>query len=614
MMQQSSHGGPFRRKIRTIQRTITKANGGSGRTYIPRTQVPGLTSGGVGGSSSRPSGVGVGNQKLRVVIVGGAEEVGRNMTLIEYGRDVLLIDCGLQFPEEDQPGIDYIIPNVSYLKGREQDVKAVLITHGHYDHIGGIPHISPMLHHPPIYGTKLTNGIILKRQEDFPEKGRVDLREIIVDQPLQVGAFNVEFFRVNHNIPDCVGIVVHTPEGTLVHTGDFKFDLMPIMDEVTDFAKIANLGQQGVLALLSDSTNAPMPGHQISESVIGQTLDDIFRKATGRVIVGTFASLLNRLQQVIWVSEKYGRKVVIEGFSMRSNIEIAKQLGYLEVGAKTVISPQEALRLPDEKVTIMCTGAQGESNAALMRIATRDHRFFRIQKGDTIIFSSSVIPGNERTVQRLKDTLLKEGARVIHYEMMDVHAGGHAKGEDLKLLYRLLNPKYIIPVEGNRFLLEAAKDVAKAIKWPDERLFVTTNGQVIEFSGGEGRLTKEKIPSDYVMVDGLGVGDVQAVVLRDRQLMSEDGMFVIIVTIKTQTGELIGNPDIISRGFVYMKDAKRLIDEARDKVRKICLIKHPENASTNPMWLKNKLRDDIGQFLFNRTQRRPMILPVVVEV
>ncbi|MBI2415972.1 MAG: ribonuclease J [Candidatus Kerfeldbacteria bacterium] len=588
---------PFQRRARTIQRTVTKAGSRKKIVSVPTAMISGS----------------VQRHKLKVMIVGGAEEVGRNMTLIEYGNDVILIDCGLQFPEEDQPGVDYIIPNVSYLKGREADVKGIIITHGHYDHIGGIPHVSPMLHHPPIYGTKLTNGIIAKRQDDFRDKGQIDLREIDPNQTLQLGVFNVEFFRVNHNIPDCVGIVVHTPEGTLVHTGDFKFDLTPIMDEVTDFAKIANLGKQGVLALLSDSTNAPAPGHQISESAIGVTLDDIFRKASGRVIVGTFASLLNRLQQVIWVSEKYGRKIVIEGFSMRSNIEIAKELGYLSVHPKTVISPQEALRLPEDKVTIMCTGAQGESNAALMRIATREHRFFRVQKGDTVIFSSSVIPGNERTVQRLKDTLLKEGARVIHYEMMDVHAGGHAKAEDLKLLFRLLNPKYIVPVEGNRFLLEASKDIALQLGWSEDTVYVTTNGQVIEFSGGEGRLTKDKIPSDYVMVDGLGVGDVQEVVLRDRQLMSEDGMFVIIVTLRAQTGELVGNPDIISRGFVYMKDAKHLIEEARSKVRKIC--EHAGgNGARNAMYVKNKLRDDIGQFLFQRTQRRPMILPVVIEV
>lgn len=594
---QSNSRFQFKRKPRTIQRTVSRANGAK---IINKPMA-------------MPQTVGVGKHKLRVAIVGGAEEVGRNMTMVEYGKDIILIDCGLQFPEEDQPGIDYIIPNVTYLKGRERDVKGIIITHGHYDHIGGIPHISPMLFHPPIYGTKLTNGIIMKRQEDFPDKGKLDLREINPDQSIQMGIFKVEFFRVNHNIPDCVGIIVHTPEGTLVHTGDFKFDLMPIMDEVTDFAKIAILGQQGVLALMSDSTNAPAPGHQMSESVIGQTLDEIFRKSTGRIVVGTFASLLNRLQQVIWVSEKYGRKIVIEGFSMKSNIEIAKQLGYLKVDAKTIITPQEGLRLPPNKLTIMCTGAQGESNAALMRIATREHRFFRIEKGDTIIFSSSVIPGNERTVQRLKDTLLKEGAKVIHYEMMDVHAGGHAKAEDLKLLYRLLNPKYIIPVEGNRFLLEANKEVAMAMKWPDEHVFVTTNGQIMEFSGGEGHLTKEKIPTDYVMVDGLGVGDVQEVVLRDRQLMSEDGMCVVIVTIKTQTGQLVGTPDILSRGFVYMKDAKHLMDEAREKVKRICVQK-PDTGAVNPQLLKNKLRDDLGQFLFQKTQRRPMILPVVIEV
>ncbi|MFA6474973.1 MAG: ribonuclease J [Patescibacteria group bacterium] len=599
MMQQQSHPHYFRRKPRTIQRTVSRANGGQRFVQSP---------------SVAPVAVGVGKHKLRVAIVGGAEEVGRNMTMIEYGKDVILIDCGLQFPEEDQPGIDYIIPNVSYLKGREQDVKGIVITHGHYDHIGGIPHLSPVLHHPPIYGTKLTNGIIMKRQDDFPDKGKIDLREINPDQPIQLGIFKLEFFRVNHNIPDCVGIIVHTPEGTLVHTGDFKFDLQPIMDEITDFAKMAVLGQQGVLALLSDSTNAPSAGHQISETVIGYTLDEIFRKAKGRVIVGTFASLLNRLQQVIWISEKYGRKIVIEGFSMKSNIEIAKELGYLKVNPKTIITPQEAVRLPEDKLTIMCTGAQGESNAALMRIATREHRFFRIQKGDMVIFSSSVIPGNERTVQRLKDTLLKEGAKVIHYEMMDVHAGGHAKAEDLKLLYTLLDPKYIVPVEGNRCLLEANKTVALEMKWPDEHVFVTTNGQIMEFSGGEGRLTKEKIPSDYVMVDGLGVGDVQEVVLRDRQLMSEDGMCIIVVTIKTQTGEVIGAPEIITRGFINIKDAKHLIDETREKVKRICQQKHPEAAATNPQFIKNKLRDDIGQFLFQRTQRRPMILPVVVEV
>jgi ribonuclease J len=545
--------------------------------------------------------------------MGGAEEVGRNMTMVEYGEDIILIDCGLQFPEEDQPGIDYIIPNISYLKGKERNVKGIIITHAHYDHIGGIPHIAPELHNPPIYGTRLTMGIIKKRQEDFPDKGALDLREINPDETLHLGQFRVEFFRVNHNIPDCVGIIVRTPEGTIVHTGDFKFDYTPVMDKVTEFSKIAKLGDEGVLALCSDSTNADTAGQQLSESAIGDTLDQIFQHAKGRLIIGTFASLLTRVQQVIWAAEKYGRRVAIEGYSMKTNVAICKELGYLKFHPKTIVSAEEATSLPENRLVIMCTGAQGEGNAALMRIAAREHRFFRIQPNDTVIFSSSVVPGNERTVQRLKDTLVKAGAEVIHYKMMDVHAGGHAMSEDLKLLYRLVKPKYIIPIEGNAFMLQAAGNVAKTLGWPKEQVILTENGQVIEFCGGEARPLKKKLTTDYVMVDGLGVGDVSNVVLRDRQVMSEDGMFVIIATVDAKTGALIGSPDIISRGFVYMKGNKTLIEEAREKVKKVCVDKNPKDAA-NPMYLKNKLRDEIGQFLFHKTQRRPMILPVVIEV
>lgn len=554
-----------------------------------------------------------GRAKLKLAVMGGVEEVGRNMTLIEYGGDIILIDCGLQFPEEDQPGIDYIIPNVAYLKGKERNVKGIIITHAHYDHIGGIPHIAPTLHNPPIFGTKLTLGIIKKRQEDFPDKGALDLREIDPDQKLNLGNFRIEFFRVNHNIPDCVGVVVKTPEGTIIHTGDFKFDYTPIMDKVAEFSKIAKFGEEGVLALLSDSTNAENPGHQLSERAIGDALESIFTKAPGRIIVGTFASLLTRVQQVIWLAEQCGRKVAIEGYSMKNNVEICKALGYLDYKPKTIISSQEAVRLPENKVVIMCTGAQGEDNAALMRIAGREHRYFHIQKNDTVIFSSSVVPGNERTVQRLKDTLVKSGAYVVHYKMMDVHAGGHAQAEDLKLLYRLVKPKYIIPIEGNAFMLKAAGLVAESLGWQQDKVLLVENGQVVEFSGGEAHATKTKLPTDYVMVDGLGVGDVSNVVLRDRQVMSEDGMFVIIATISAKTGELIGSPDIISRGFVYMKNSKELIEQAREKVKAVCKDKNPRDAA-NPMFIKNKLRDEIGKFLFQKTQRRPMVLPVVIEV
>lgn len=564
---------------------------------------------------SRPIKVGLAGRKskLKLIMMGGAEEVGRNMTLLEYGDDIILIDCGLQFPEEDQPGIDYIIPNMSYLKGKEKKLKGIVITHAHLDHIGGIPHVAPQLKNPPIFGTKLTLGIIAKRQDDYPDQGKLDLREINADSSIDLGCFKVEFFRVNHNIPDCVGIIVHTPEGKIVHTGDFKFDYTPIMDEVADFSKIAQLGDDGVLALLSDSTNAENEGQQASEKEIGKTLEHIFKETKGRLIVGTFGSLINRVQQIIWLAEKTGRKLTVEGYSMKTNVEICKELGYLKFKPKTLVSSAEAAKLPDDKVVLMCTGAQGEGRAALMRIAAREHRFFKIQPGDTVIFSSSVVPGNERTVQRLKDTLVKEGAKIIHYKMMDVHAGGHAQAEDLKLLYRLVKPKYIIPIEGNQFMLKAAALVAESLDWPTDQVIIPRNGRIIEFSGGEGKMTKDKVPVDYVMVDGLGVGDVSNVVLRDRQLMSEDGMFVVIATVDSKTGALVGSPDIISRGFVYMKGNKALIEEARTKVKAICKDKNAKNAA-NPMFLKNKLRDEMGKYLFQKTQRRPMILPVVIEV
>lgn len=552
-------------------------------------------------------------KKLRIVVLGGAEEVGRNCTLFEYGEDIIIVDLGLQFPEEEHPGVDYIIPNMSYLKGKEKNIRGVIITHGHYDHIGAIPQVMPQIGNPPIYGTKLTLAIIKKRQEDYPDKGKLQLRLIDEQSVLKLGVFTVRFYRVNHNIPDCVSVVVDTPEGSVIHTGDFKFDYTPVMDQPIDLVRMAQFGARGVLALLSDSTNVVKPGHQVSESSIGEQMRTIFQKSKGRIIVGTFASLLSRVQQVIWLAEEFGRHVVLEGFSMRTNVDITQKFGYLQLKGKTIVSPEEALRLPSHKLVIMCTGAQGEDNAALMRIASREHKRWRIESGDSVIFSSSVIPGNERSVQKLRDTLVKEGAKIYHTDMMDIHAGGHIMAEDLKLLLRLLKPKYLMPIEGNHFMLKAAGEVAQSIGFAPENIIITSNGQVVEFRGGHGVLTKEKIDSDYVFVDGLGVGDVSHVVLRDRQMMSEDGMVVIIATVKSQTGELVGSPDIISRGFVYMKGSKKLIDDMRAQVKNILKEKHPETG-VNDMYLKNKLRDDIGQFLFQKTERRPMVLPVIIQV
>lgn len=553
-------------------------------------------------------------EKLKVVIVGGAEEVGRNMTMLEYGNDIMIIDIGLQFPEEDMPGIDYIIPNITYFKGKEKNIRGVIITHAHYDHIGGIPHIADKLGNPPMYGLPLTNAIIKKRQEDF-KTGVLNIHDVKIDDKLQLGVFGVEFFHLNHNIPDSMGVVIRTPVGNIIHTGDWKFDYQPSgQDKPADLAKIARLGAEGVLALLSDSTNAGQQGHQLSEFDIGKTLHGIIGEAQGRVIAGTFASLLMRIAQIIEIAEKLGKKVALDGYSLKSNVEIAKQLGYIKADPKTFIDIREVDDYPPNKIVICCTGAQGEKNAALMRIANNEHRSVRILKGDTVIFSSSVVPGNERSVQRLKDTLFRKGAEVFHYQMMDVHAGGHARNEDIKLMIRLLSPKYYVPIEGNHFLLCYNAKVAKSIGFPSENTFIPDNGQIMEFTkDGKAVLTDKKIPADYVFVDGFGVSDESSIVLRDRQVLAEDGMIVIIATVDTHTGELLHNPDIISRGFVFLKENKDLIEELRHKVKKLVVDSDPKSwADTN--YIRNKLRDFIGQFLYTKTKKRPMVLPVVIEV
>lgn len=550
--------------------------------------------------------------RLRIIPLGGLEEVGRNCIIFEYANDIIIVDMGLQFPEEDMPGIDYIIPNITYLKGREKNIRGVIITHGHYDHIGGIPHLLPKLGNPPIYAMPLTNAIIKKRQEDFRNQ-KLNQVNIRVSDVITLGKFRLEFFRLNHNIPDSIGVVIHTPVGTVVHTGDWKFDFNPPDDQPANLNRIAEIGKHGVLALLSDSTNASELGSQISESEIGTNLEEIIEDASGRIIIGTFGSLLVRIKQVIEISEKLGKRVAIDGYTMKSNVEIAKNLGYIRFSPKTIIPIDQIHNFPDNKIVILCTGAQGEERASLMRIATGEHRNVTIKPGDTVVFSSSIIPGNERTIQRLKDTLARKGAEIIHYRMMDVHAGGHAKSEDVKLMIRLINPRYFIPIEGNHYLLRLNAKVAQSIGFNPRNIFVADNGQVIEFTKNTGNLTQKKVPTDYVFVDGLGVGDVSQIVLRDRKVLAEDGMVVVIATIETKTGNIIGNPDIISRGFVYMKENKRLIEETRHRVKKIVQDRDPKSAADND-YIKNKIRNEIGQFLFRKTERRPMILPVIIEV
>jgi len=553
--------------------------------------------------------------KLRIIPLGGCEEVGRNMTVFEYGEDIVIVDMGLQWPEEDMPGIDYIIPNVTYLKGKEKNIRGVIITHGHYDHIGAIPHLAPVLGNPTIYGTPLTLGIIAKRQEDFKDKNPLRLKSITSDTKLQLGKFKASFFGVSHNIPGSLGVVLESPVGRIVHTGDFKIDPKSSGDAPAEVAKIKAYGRQGILALMADSTNAPEVGHQLTEGDIQTNLDDIIKGAPARVIIGTFSSLLGRIQQVIWAAEKLGKKVVIEGFSMKRNVELAQQLGYMKVKKGTLIELKDMRQYPDNKIIIMCTGAQGEDNAVLMRIANNEHRVLKVEKGDTIVFSSSVVPGNERSVQRLKDNLYRKGAEVVHYKMMDVHAGGHAKQDDLLEMIRMIQPKYHIPVYGNHSFLKIHGKVAVRAGIPENRVLIPDNGQIIEFDKtGLGKLLKEKAPSEYVFVDGLGVGDVSNIVLRDRQMMAADGMIVIIATISSKNGMLVHSPDIISRGFIYMREQKEMVEEIRTKVKNIVNDHNKTHSEINDTYIKETLRNDLGQFIFKKTQRRPMVLPVVIAV
>jgi len=558
--------------------------------------------------------------KLRVIVLGGLEEVGRNMTLFEYNKEIIIIDMGLQFPEENMPGIDYIIPNADYLKGKENWIKGVIITHGHYDHIGGIPHIMGGIGNPPMFMGKMTAGLVRKRNEEYRLCPKLKITEVDETTKLKLGgSFRIEFLRVNHSIPDCFAIIVHTPVGTAIHTGDFKIDYSPVNDKPADLNRIAQIGGEGVMLLMADSTDSTHPGYQISESAIGDEIGHIMENIEGRIIIGTFASQLSRIQKIFDLAARHGRRISLQGRSIANNVEIAHNIGYLKFNPKILInSDAELKRTPDNKIVIIGTGAQGESNAFLMRVVSGNHRSVNLKKGDTLIFSSSVVPGNERMIQSLHDMVVRQGAKVINYKMMDVHAGGHAKQEDLKLMMRLLKPNHFMPIEGNHFMLRAHAELAEQVGIPSDKIFVADNGQVVEFSKDlngkiESKLSQEKVVTDYVMVDGLGVGDVSDIVLRDRRVMAEDGMIVVIATIDSKTGDPIGNPDIISRGFVYMKENRELIEKTRMKVKKI-VKDHDSKTKAEDDYIKNKIRNDVGQFLFNQTKRRPMVLPVVIKV
>lgn len=599
-------GAPHQRSGSHHQRRGGSGQGGSHRRAArTRSRRP---------AASRRT-VQLGNNTLRIIPLGGLEEVGRNMMVIEYGNDAIIVDAGLSFATEKTPGIDFVIPNVEYLKKTKKKIHGILLTHGHYDHMGALPFILRDVGVPDVWATPLTRDMILRRHDEYTSAPKLTIHTIKKDdvQPFKLGPFTISWFHVNHNIPDSVGYVIDTPIGRIVHTGDFKFDYSPIGDLPADLQRIGAIGSEGVLALLSDSTGAERPGHSLSESVIYKTLDGIFRDAPGRIIISTFASLIGRHQQIYQLAEKYGRRVAPAGFSMKTNFEIAQHLGLLKVPKSLLIPLSQVDNNDPKKTVIVCTGAQGEPNAALFRIANKEHRQITLHTGDTVIFSSSVIPGNERSVQNVKDALLKQGAHVVHYRMLDVHTGGHAQAEDLKLMINLVGPKFLIPIHGQHSMLKEHGDIGQLMGIPAHNIAIGHNGGVIEFDDKHITIRDENIPANPVFVDGLGVGDVREVVMRDRISLAEDGMFVVVTVIDQKTGKVVGDPDIISRGFIYLRDSGHIIAGARKRV--VDVVERSTKAKPiDAKYIRDGIREELGKYFFEKTQRRPMVLPVIIEV
>ncbi len=553
--------------------------------------------------------------KIRIIPIGGVEEIGRNMTIVEYKNDIIVIDAGLQFPEEETPGIDYIIPNTTYLEKNKSRIKALIISHGHLDHVGAIPYIIERIGSPVIYTTRLTKALILKRQEEFPHAPKLDIREINSTNKIKINEnLSIKFFDITHTIPDAIGVAIETPMGNIIYPGDAKID----RDSKNNPIKIEQylkLGKENNLALLLESTNSEKEGFSVTEETVRKTLENIFRKVDGRIIVGTFSSQIERIIEIVKIAEKLERKVFIDGFSMKANIEIAKNLGLLKFKKENVLNVERINDFPPGKIIAICTGAQGEESAALMRIANKKHKYIKLQNGDSIFLSSSIIPGNERSIQNLKDNLSRQGARIIHYAVADIHASGHAYSEELKMMIEMIKPKFFIPVHGYYFMLRTNADLARSVGIPKENIVVPfNNGVIIEVDNEKITMLKESVPANYMMVDGLGVGDVKEVVMRDRQMLSQDGIFVIITVVDSQTGKVRNSPDIISRGFIYLRESQDLLRQTRHLIRKTVEDATGKMHPINFTYVKEMLKERIGKFLFQKTKRRPMVLPVIIEV
>ena len=548
--------------------------------------------------------------KVQIIPLGGLGEIGKNMTAFRYGDDIIVVDAGLMFPEDDMLGVDLVIPDISYLVENSDKVRGIFVTHGHEDHIGAIPYVLKQLD-VPVYGTALTLGLVQGR---LKENGinNANLFTVKPGDKVHAGVFKLEFIRVNHSIPDAVSIAIRTPIGVIIHTVDFKFDQTPVDCEVTQFSKFAEFGDAGVLALLADSTNAERPGFTPSERVVGQTFDDEFRYAKNRIIVATFSSNVHRIQQVVDTAIKYKRKVAVIGRSMVNVVGIASELGYLKIPNGELIDIDEANNYRPDQIVIITTGSQGEPMSALTRMAMNDHKKVGIMPGDTVIISATPIPGNEKLVARTIDHLYKLGAEFIYEKSNGVHVSGHASQEEIKLMHNLVRPKFFIPVHGEyRHLIKHA-NLAKDLGMPKENILIGENGSIIELTRNSVSING-KVTSGKVLVDGLGVGDVGNIVLRDRRQLSQDGIMIVVVTIDKESGIIVSGPDIVSRGFVYVREAEDLMENARIKVQN-ALSKCEGNSISEWSAIKSTVRESLGRYLYEKTRRRPMILPIIMEI
>ena len=553
---------------------------------------------------------------LRIIPLGGCEEVGRNMTVFEYGKDIVLLDMGLQFPEEDMPGVDYVIPNVEYLRGKEKNIRAVVFSHGHLDHIGAAPLLLRKLGNPLIIGRPLTIEMLKHRQEDFYKGSSKTLKTLYVNniqEKINLGSFIISFFQIDHAIMDAIGTILETPSGIIIHPGDWTMEHGPVGRQRISYSHLARLKKPTVLML--ESLGAINYKKPVTEQQMLNNLYDLISSSSGRIIIATISSQLQRIKQILEYASRIGKKVALDGFSMKLNVEIAKRLGYIKPQKGTVIPIDKANNYPENKIIIICTGSQGEEMAVMSRIIAGNHRFISIKKNDTIVFSSSVIPGNERTIQRLKDNIYRLSDNVFHSDIMDVHASGHSNANDVGEIIKQIKPTYFIPVYANHFILKEAAKIAYGLGFPKDRVLVPDNGSIITLSQDSGlKMLKEKVPTNYIFVDGLGVGDVGEIVLRDRQMLAKDGMFVIVAGVDRQTGKVKGSPDIISRGFVYWRESKDLLRETRKKVIEIVDRAAGTGGAINWTYIKDEIRNKIGAFFYAKTERRPMILPVVIEV